>query len=180
MTVNHPRRPALGLPEALERFATARQHGKSIQLPATLDSLAAIREWLDRSGALRGLSTGAADMLDLALYEVCANVVEHGYGQDAARSLELWWLPSAVPEAGPAPRGQFFLRDQGPPFRADRSKETDYDDPLVRKRGCGFGLDIIHRTMSAVAYHPETSAGNITVLEWDPRKIDQHDETQHA
>ena len=66
----------LALPEALERFEAARKRGTSIQLPATLDSLVGIREWLDRSGAARGLSSGGADMLDLVLYEVCANVVE--------------------------------------------------------------------------------------------------------
>jgi len=51
---------------------------------------------------------------------------------------------------------------------------------VVRKRGRGFGLDIIYRTMSAVAYHPGTKVGNITVLEWDPRKLEQHDEARHA
>ena len=172
--------PALGLPEALERLAAARKSGSSIRLPASLDSLASIREWLGRSGALRGVSTGVADMLDLALYEVCANVVEHGYGENAERSLELWWLPGAGPVDGAAPRGQFLILDQGRPFRADRSKETDYDDPAVRRRGRGFGLDIIHKTMTAVSYHPDTSAGNLTILEWDPRKIDQHDEARHA
>jgi serine phosphatase RsbU (regulator of sigma subunit)/anti-sigma regulatory factor (Ser/Thr protein kinase) len=170
---------ALGLLEALGRFAEAKKHGQSIQLPATLDSLTGIRAWLDRSGALRGLSPGAADMLDLALYEVCANVAEHGYGQDAARSFELWWMPIEA-KAGPAPRGQFFIRDQGRPFRPDRSKETDYHDPSVRKRGRGFGLDIIYRTMTAVAYHPGTNVGNMTILEWDPRKVDQPDEVRHA
>ena len=170
----------LGLPEALARFEAAQKRGKSIQLPASLDSLVGIREWLDQSGAARGLSSSGADMLDLVLYEVCANIVEHGYGKDPARTLELWWLPGAGTAAGPATRGCFVLRDQGRPFKPDRAKETDYDDPVVRKRGRGFGLDIIYRTMSAVAYHPGTKVGNITVLEWDPRKLEQHDEARHA
>ncbi len=34
--------------------------------------------------------------------------------------------------------------------------------------------------MSAVAYHPGTSVGNITVLEWDARKLEEHDEARHA
>jgi serine phosphatase RsbU (regulator of sigma subunit)/anti-sigma regulatory factor (Ser/Thr protein kinase) len=172
--------PALALDEALKRFDAARKRGPCLQLPASLDSLSAIREWLDRSGARRGLSSTVADMLDLVLYEVCANVVEHGYGNDAARTLELWWLPGDELKAGPAPRGCFILRDQGRPFRPDRSKETDYDDAQVRKRGRGFGLDIIHRTMSGVAYHPGTKVGNITVLDWDPRKLEQHEEARHA
>jgi len=170
----------LGLGEALQRLDAARKQGTSIQLPASLDSLVAIREWLDRSGALRGLSSNGADMLDLVLYEVCANVVEHGYGKDAARTFELWWLPSSEPAGGPAPRGSFLVRDQGRPFRPDRTKDTDYEDPLVRKRGRGFGLDIIHKTMSGVAYHPETKLGNITVLDWDPSKLEQRDEARHG
>ncbi|HYR68752.1 MAG TPA: hypothetical protein VER77_02655, partial [Candidatus Dormibacteraeota bacterium] len=81
---------------------------------------------------------------------------------------------------GPATRDCFVLRDQGRPFRPDRGKKTDYDDPAVRKRGRGFGLDIIYRTMSAVVYHPGTNVGNITVLEWDPRKLEQQDEVPNA
>ena len=49
-----------------------------------------------------------------------------------------------------------------------------------RKRGRGFGLDIIYRTMSAVVYHPGTNVGNITVLEWDPLKLEQQDEVPNA
>ena len=171
---------ALTLPQALEQLAAAKKHGQSIQLPATLDSLSGIRDWLDRSGALRGLSPGTADMLDLALYEVCANIAEHGYGQDATRSFELWWMPNAAAKADPVSTGRFLLVDQGRPFQADRSKETDYGDPDVRKRGRGFGLDIIHRTMIGVAYHPGTSAGNLTILEWDPAKVGHLDEARHA
>jgi anti-sigma regulatory factor (Ser/Thr protein kinase) len=119
-------------------------------------------------------------MLDLALYETCANIVEHGYGKDATRSLELWWVAGSASAANRAPRGYFLLRDHGRAFEPDRSKETDYGDPRVRRRGRGFGLDIIHRAMSGVTYHPGTSVGNITILDWDPRKAELREVTRHA
>ena len=34
--------------------------------------------------------------------------------------------------------------------------------------------------MSAVVYHPGTNVGNITVLEWDPLKLEQQDEVPNA
>ncbi len=165
--------------EAIELYQAARERGTCVQLPASLDSLRAVRGWLDGSGALRGLPAAGADMLDLALYEICANVVEHGYGMDATRSLELWWLGSE-PATDTAPKGHFLLRDQGRAFEPDPSRKIDYGDPMIRKRGRGFGLDIVHRAMSGVSYHPGTAAGNITILEWDPRKAELREVIRHA
>ena len=54
-------------------------------------------------------------------------------------------------------------------------------DPGVRKRGRGLGLDIIHGTMTGIAYHPGTEQGNITILDWDPRMVHAGDgEHRHA
>ena len=147
------------------------------------------------SGSIKHLCLGDSDfrVLEVLLHTSVATVVGVGLAfllhylddriqsdEDAARTLELWWLASSEPAGGPAPRGSFLVRDQGRPFQPDRTKDTDYEDPLVRKRGRGFGLDIIYKAMSGVAYHPETKMGNITVLDWDPSKLEQPDEARHA
>ena len=57
----------------------------------------------------------------------------------------------------------------------------DIDDPKVRGRGRGFGLEILHRAMNRVRYFPETRLGNITVLDWDPeRAVASEKELRHA
>jgi len=151
-----------------------------LRLEADFNALNRVNDWLKQSGILRGLPDRAAEMLNLALYEVCANVVEHGYGEDATQTLELWWISGPQGGDGP-PRGSFFIRDRGKPFRPDPWRPTNFRNPEVRKRGRGLGLDIIHRTMSEVAYHPGTELGNITVLDWDPLMIRaREEEPRHA
>ncbi len=164
-----PGRGASDRSGAAERFAAARAGGISLRMPATLDSLSGIDAWLARIGLLRELSETTAGLLRLALYEACANVVEHGYGKNAARNLEIWW--SADARTG-EPTGSFFIRDQGRPFHPDPWTAANLDDAAVRKRGRGLGLDILHRVMREVAYHPGTEAGNLLLLRWDPRTIE--------
>jgi len=48
--------------------------------------------------------------------------------------------------------------------------ESDFTSADVRRRGRGFGLDIIHRAMVHVEYRPSTSDGNLTLLVFDPAK----------
>ena len=155
---------------ALRRFALAEERGTCLRLQADFDALNRVDEWLEQSEILRGLPNSAVEMLNLALYEACANVVEHGYDEDATQTFELWWI-SGSGNGITSPRGSFLIRDQGKPFRPESWKPTNFRNPAARKRGRGLGLDIIYRTMREVAYHPGTELGNITVLDWDPLMI---------
>jgi len=136
-------------------LAESRARGVCLRLPANLADLEPIGPWLWKS--MPGVSPEQAELLHLALYEVCANIAEHGYGQRPGATIEVWHTPP----------GSFLIRDEGKPFRPDDWKGVDLGDPAVRKRGRGLGLAIIHKVMARVSYHPGTSAGNITLLEWD-------------
>ncbi|HXF59235.1 MAG TPA: SpoIIE family protein phosphatase [Candidatus Saccharimonadales bacterium] len=159
----------------LTRFADAERQGAALCVPADLGSLSRIGEWLDQAGVLAGASEAASRLLNLALYEVCANIAEHGCGDDPTYTLDIFWTG----RSGQA--GSFFVRDQGKPFRPVGRKALDVEDRNVRTRGRGFGLEIIHRAMTRVGYYPETRLGNITVLEWDPvRAVTPEKELRHA
>ncbi|HYR53212.1 MAG TPA: SpoIIE family protein phosphatase [Candidatus Dormibacteraeota bacterium] len=147
-----------GPAQALRRFAEAQASGVSLRLPADLESMSRIGEWLERSEVLRGLPGEVFGSLHLALYEACANIAEHGYKEDATKTIELYWVGS----------GSFLIRDQGIPFDPQSHNRPDFSDPDVRKRGRGLGIEIIRRVMKGVAYYPSTPLGNITVMEWDP------------
>ena len=160
---------------ALKRLADAERAGHGLRLTSSLDSIAAIREWLRRTEVLNELGEDDAQLLGSALYEVCANVAEHGFGEAGAHTFELWWQPprpddgAGLPAVERARRGAFVVRDDGAPFRPDNRKGLDFDNPGVRRRGRGLGLEIIHRVMHEVGYHPGTSRGNITLLTFGPR-----------
>jgi serine phosphatase RsbU (regulator of sigma subunit)/anti-sigma regulatory factor (Ser/Thr protein kinase) len=147
-----------GPAQALRRFAEAQASGVSLRLPADLESMSRIGEWLERSEVLRGLPEAVSGNLHLALYEACANIAEHGYKEDATKTIELYWVGS----------GSFLIRDQGIPFDPLTHGRPDFSDPDMRKRGRGLGIEIIRRVMKGVAYYPSTPLGNITVMEWEP------------
>ena len=160
---------------ALKRLADAERAGYGLRLTSSLDSIPAIREWMRRTVVLNELSDPDAQLLGSALYEVCANVAEHGFREHGDRTFELWWQPPRADEAAGqtaderARRGVFVVRDDGAPFRPENRQGLDFDNPGVRKRGRGLGLEIIHRVMHEVSYHPATTRGNITLLTFGPR-----------
>ncbi len=157
-----PARPNYEAVQVLARLADAERRGPGLCLPANLESMSRLDEWLGQTGVFRGVPDSVGGLAGLALYEVCANIAEHGYKSDPTYTMDVFWVGK------PGEAGSFLIRDQGKPFRPENWKGTDFDDVNVRKRGRGLGLEIIHRAMSRVEYHPGTKAGNITVLDWDP------------
>jgi serine phosphatase RsbU (regulator of sigma subunit)/anti-sigma regulatory factor (Ser/Thr protein kinase) len=172
--------------DAMAFHAEAVARGLRLELPAHVDSLVAIREWLATHGAASRYSRSQFEVLGAALYEACANIAEHGCGNDPGARFDLWYVASAAPAppspAGPRPGSSYFLiRDHGRPFRAEQWKATDFRDRKVWKRGRGFGLDIIHRSMSHVSYHPSTAEGNLTLLVFEPLEFHpQTPESRHG
>ena len=170
--------------EALRRFAEADKRGVFLRLSADLESMTRIGGWLHRSGIVNDLSGETTGTLHLALYEACANIAEHGYGEDPTKTIELYWVGGPAAAGGgssaDAKSGSFLIRDHGIPFDPHSRKRPDFTDPDTRKRGRGLGLEIIHRVMRAVAYYPSTPLGNITVLEWDPRTPAQEKVSSHV
>lgn len=189
--------PALGAPHskdiASETLAHARRAGEALALPANLDALSAIGEWISARPDLGELSTSQRVVLETALYEACANVVEHGYGGDASQKIELWWIPTESAAAPPATSpatdravaarvrgGKFVMLDHGTPFSPRPGDTVDFRDPAVRKRGRGLGLEILRGAMSEVTILPDTPEGNVTILRFDPERIRAEEEVRHV
>jgi serine phosphatase RsbU (regulator of sigma subunit)/anti-sigma regulatory factor (Ser/Thr protein kinase) len=164
--------------DALARLSEAEASGPPLVLGAHLDALSALGPWLAQVPDLRELESAQRHRLELALYEACANVAEHGLHLDPTLRFDVWWVPGAGREA-PSPTnldarirsGFFLLRDHGFPFSPGRWRPRDLDDRGSRLQGRGLGLDLIHLTMDEVVYRPATAAGNITVLTFDPAKM---------
>ena len=139
----------------LDAWDRARDGGRCLSLPASLDSLPRIEAWLREMGVAGEWDSELIGRIHLALHEAVANVIEHGFGGAAEDVVELWWVPKA----------EFFLiRDHGRPFDAKHHAEFDPRDPKARKRGRGLGLTIIDRVMVGVDYYPGMTVGNVTVL----------------
>ena len=146
-----------------ERVAEARARGVALRIPATLDALVRLDDWVEKVPELAALPWPERDHVRLILHELCANIVEHGYHGAADRRIELWWVP-ADPAAADAGPGHFVIVDQGEPFSADNCKTTDWSDPGVRRRGRGMGLDLVRRASRRLVIHPGTAVGNVTLV----------------
>jgi anti-sigma regulatory factor (Ser/Thr protein kinase) len=159
-----------------ERREPLAQLAEARAADASLESLATLGSWLERAPDLAELDADLRSRVELALYEVCANIAEHGLGFDESRQFDLWWVPAAGKRLLGADvdarvrAGYFLLRDDGYPFSPGRWQPRDLGDPALRLRGRGLGLDLIHLAMDEVAYRPATMAGNITVLTFEPAK----------
>jgi anti-sigma regulatory factor (Ser/Thr protein kinase) len=164
-----------GIEFVQNRLGGWRAGGRRIALCADPQALMRLREWLRGCEVARPLFRSDFEVLCTAVHEACANVAEHGYGSDPGSTFELWYVPRAAATAvHPRLRqGYFVMRDHGRPFRADNWRATDFSDHDVWKRGRGFGLDILHRGMSLVSYHPGTAEGNLTVMTFDPTHLRQ-------
>ena len=138
----------------LSAWAAAQAAGHRLELPARIDALAGIGAWLRGIEAVRAWDDERVRLAELALYEASCNLVEHAYRMDSGRTLEIWWVPDDT----------FLIRDHGAPFRP-RRELNDFADPDVRRRGRGFGFELIHLAMSDVAYYPGTIVGNLTTLQ---------------
>ncbi len=165
--------------EALRWLDLARRCGDRVVLPTNVRELDCIEPWLLRRSRLENLEKAKVELLVTALYECCTNVAEHGYGV-TGEEFELWWVPRQVDSEFEASiLGHFVVLDDGLPFSAENWTASDFNDPAVRRRTRGFGLDIIHRVMSEVLYRPATSQGNITILAFDPDAVELK-EVRHA
>ena len=69
------------------------------------------------------------EVIGTALYEACANIVEHGCDEDGRGGLQVWWLPGyAARESGSVWPGGFVIRDAGRPFRPHDRHPTDFNE----------------------------------------------------
>src|SRR3989304_340568 len=106
----------------------------TVPLPRAAEghNLAAIRRFIQETGAALDASASAIDDLVLAVDESATNIIKHGYGgQLGDIEIEIWREAEAV---------VVRLRDQAPPFDPTRVPDPDVPLPLDRRPVGGLGV----------------------------------------
>lgn len=120
---------------------------ESLTVPGTLDSLAPIREFVDRAVSLAGIESRAGYRLRLAVDEIATNIVNYGY-QQSGRSGDIR-LEARIDDDTLT----IVVEDNAPPF--DPTTVGDPDDLDVdlgdRKIG-GLGIFLTVRGVDEFHY----------------------------
>ena len=168
-----------------------------ISIPADLANLKDLRPWVDGNPDLGELPSDQRLLIESSLFEVCANIIEHGYQNDPSQVVDVWWrpvkfntrqLPTGIPvpqtssrqEQGNETSGYFLIRDDAKAFDPGSWTPPQLEDESTRRRGRGLGLKIVHSLTKKIEQIPGTPAGNITLLRFAPSERHTDKETQNV
>ncbi|MGD8414087.1 MAG: SpoIIE family protein phosphatase, partial [Candidatus Latescibacterota bacterium] len=147
----------------LRRLMESRNGRDHLSIPATLNALDDVLVWLrDRRGLVE-LPSAEFTLAEHGVYEILANIAEHGCGLDPGMTIDVWWIADREGEGG-----YFVLRDRGRPPRPEEWPWREPETKAGLRRGRGYGLAIVRETMAEVEFHAGTPEGNITLARFVP------------
>lgn len=130
---------------------------ETITVPATLDSLATISDFITDGTSRAGLDDHAAWQVQLAVDEAATNIIQHGYDDASRGDIELAWRLD----------GDEFvvtLCDYGRSFNPDDVPAPDVTSPLEERQAGGLGLFIMSRLMDSVTFEFDEQHGNLLTM----------------
>ncbi len=129
-----------------------------IQTPGEMHYLHRIREFVTGIAEESGINEHDIDNIELAVDEACANVIEHGYGQDVLnRNITIRMEIDAA-------KLVLTIIDQGKQFDPRTKKQPNIDKLIRMKRDGGLGISLIKRTMDEIDYRTTPDGHNELVL----------------
>ena len=158
-------------------------HALHLKLNADLDQLDEIGRWMDQTPGLKGIPAEERALLETGLYEICANIAEHGYGGDVERSLDIWWQPDDGVDSDTPPtllQGHFLIRDRGEAFDPADWTPPDLSDQATRLKGRGLGMLVVDKLASDKTYLPNTAVGNLYLVRFKSMQDSEQSEEIHV
>jgi serine/threonine-protein kinase RsbW len=126
-------------------------------VPAVLESLALISEFITGATTNAGLDDHAAWQVQLAVDEAATNIIQHGYDPLTPGMIELGWRIES---------GQLVvtLRDYGRRFNPEHVPPPDISSPLEERQAGGLGLFLMSRLMDGVRFDFDDEHGNLLTM----------------
>ncbi|MCU0507157.1 MAG: ATP-binding protein [Anaerolineae bacterium] len=129
-----------------------------VSLPsARLDHISELLDFVDAFCEQAGI--GERDQFDLrlAIEEVCANVMMHGYSERAPGPLEISFCADDETIS-------VTISDRAEPFDPEHAPPPDLDSPPELRPIGGLGWHLVRQVMDDVRYRYDATYGNTVVL----------------
>lgn len=128
----------------------------TLRLSADYSDLAAIREFVAQAGHDLGLDEELIPDLQLAVDEICANVIEHGYnGQRGEIEITIEPIPDGV---------RAHVRDWGVAFEPQKVPTPNVTNPLEQRPLGGLGLFLVRQMMDDLRFEFDAQRGNTVTM----------------
>lgn len=121
---------------------------EALRLPATLESLKPIRDYVGLVASTAGISKTRAYGLALAVDEIATNIITHGY-EEAGRTGDII-IHARVTEGAV----EITLEDTGVPFDPwSHAKPEGLDTPLEERGMGGLGIFLARKNVDDFRYN---------------------------
>lgn len=145
-------------PSLVEEFSDFEEGKPSfIRVDAVVDSLNNVTHFVATLAQKAGIEHIELSKLKIAVYEVCMNVIEHGYHYEPDHSIGVEVLHEGN-------RFEVAITDTGDSFDFYDLKAYDVEEAFNQKRQGGFGLYIIQKSVDEVKYESDEKIGNRLTL----------------
>jgi len=131
---------------------------QSLTIAADLAELTQVMQMIDGFSAAAGIGAADVSALHLALEEIVTNVITHGYGGDASRSLDVHI------EAIAADRIRASVTDEAPAYNPLARPEVNTSLPLEARPVGGLGVHLVRKLMD-VCFYEHRNGCNIFTIE---------------
>jgi serine/threonine-protein kinase RsbW len=116
-----------------------------LQVPSSTENLALIREFVTTVGKQAMMSDDDISKLELAVDEACANVIEHAYGHDITKEVDV----RAVFDEDEV---RISVVDSGRGFDPAKVDEETVEQLVAQRKSGGLGFRLIKTLMDNVSY----------------------------
>lgn len=117
-----------------------------LHVPSSTENLALIRDFVGNIGKQAGLAETELSMVELAVDEACANVIEHAYASDTTKEV-------IVRAKLDAESVTIEVVDTGKGFDPGVVEQKDLKRLVAERRSGGLGMRMMKLVMDEVEYN---------------------------
>lgn len=124
-----------------------------LHVPSSTENLALIRDFVGNIGRQAGMAETELSMLELAVDEACANVIEHAYGLDKTQEV-IMRVTLDVDSL------KIQVIDTGKGFDPSQIEQKDVKKLIAERRSGGLGMRMMKLVMDEVQYQMKPGERN--------------------